>query len=61
MKYKARLLTLHNKCDKTAAIMTKAKSPPQCWLLGMLEKDILGSGHAVLMLLDLDYRKMGLS
>jgi len=37
--------------------MTKAKS----WLLGMPEKDILVSGHAVLMLLDLDYRKMGLS
>jgi len=24
-----------------------AKSPPQCWMLGMPEKDILGFGHAV--------------
>ena len=36
--------------------MTNTKSLPQCWLLGMLEKDILGLDKQLLMLLDLDYR-----
>jgi len=46
---------------KTAAIMTKAKSRPQWWLLGMPEKDILGSGHAVFNAPWSGLPKMGLS
>jgi len=34
-----------NNATKRALFVTKTKSPSQCWLLEMPEKDILGSGQ----------------